>query len=95
MPSPCTPRTASEARGLTANRLAIDLGVPSGRIPDILNGRRGITTDTAVWSGRYFGNHPQFWLDLQSQYEIALVKRDRGALSAAARPQHARRRGKE
>jgi antitoxin HigA-1 len=68
-----------EARGLSANRLAPDLGVPSGRITDILNGRRGITADTAVRLGRYFGNRPQFWLDLQSQYEIALVERDRGA----------------
>ena len=66
------------ARGLSANRLALDLGVPSGRITDILNGRRGITADTAVRLGRYFGNRPQFWLDLQSQYEIALVERDRG-----------------
>ena len=67
------------ARGLSANRLALDLGVPSGRITDILNGRRGITADTAVRLGRYFGNRPQFWLDLQSQYEIALVERDRGS----------------
>jgi len=66
------------ARGLSANRLALDLGVPSGRITDILNGRRGITADTAVRLGRYFGNRPQFWLDLQSQYGIALVERDRG-----------------
>jgi addiction module HigA family antidote len=66
------------ARGLSANRLALDLGVPSGRITDILNGRRGITADTAVRLWRYFGNRPQFWLDLQSQYEIALVERDRG-----------------
>jgi antitoxin HigA-1 len=67
------------ARGLSANRLALDLGVPSGRITDILNGRRGITADTAVRLGRYFGNGAQFWLDLQSQYDIALVERDRGA----------------
>jgi addiction module HigA family antidote len=66
-------------RGLSANRLALDLGVPSGRITDILNGRRGITADTAVRLGRYFGNRAQFWLDLQSQYEIAVVERDRGA----------------
>ena len=66
------------ARGLSANRLALDLGVPSGRITDILNGRRGISADTAVRLGRYFGNRPQFWLDLQGQYEIALVERDRG-----------------
>ncbi len=68
-----------EGRGLSANRLAQGLGVSSGRITDILSGRRGITADTAVRLGCYFGNRPQFWLDLQSQYEIALVDRDRGA----------------
>ena len=68
-----------EARALSANRLALDLGVPSGRITDILNGRRSITADTAVRLGRYFGNGPQFWIDLKGQYEIAVVERDRGA----------------
>jgi addiction module HigA family antidote len=66
-------------RGLSANRLALDLGVPSGRITDILNGRRSITADTAIRLGRYFGNNPQFWLDLQSQHDIATVERERGA----------------
>ncbi len=67
------------ARGLSANRLAIDLGVPSGRITDILNGRRAISADAAVRLGRYFGNGAQFWLDLQGQYEIARVEREKGA----------------
>ncbi len=67
-----------EARGLSANRLALDLGVPSGRITDILNGRRSITADTSVRLGRYFGNSPQFWINLQSQYDIAVVERERG-----------------
>ena len=67
------------ARKLSANRLAIDLGVPSGRITDILNGRRAITADTAVRLGRYFANGAQFWLELQSQYDIAVIERDRGA----------------
>jgi addiction module HigA family antidote len=44
------------ARALSANRLALDIGLPSGRITDILNGRRSITADTAVRLGRYFGN---------------------------------------
>jgi len=66
-------------RSLSANRLALDLGVPSGRITDILNGRRSITADTAVRLGRYFGNNAQFWLDLQSQHDIAIVERERGA----------------
>jgi antitoxin HigA-1 len=66
------------ARGLSANRLALAIGVPSGRITDILNGRRAISADTAVRLGRYFGNRPQFWMDLQGQYDIALVERDHG-----------------
>lgn len=67
-----------QARGLSANRLALDLGVPSGRITDILNARRSITADTAVRLGRYFGNSAQFWIDLQGQYDIAVIERDRG-----------------
>ena len=66
------------ARGISANRLSLDLGVPSGRITDILNGRRSISADTAVRLSRYFGNRPQFWLDLQSQYDIALIEREKG-----------------
>jgi addiction module HigA family antidote len=66
------------ARSLSANRVALDLGVPSGRITDILNGRRSITADTALRLGRYFGNSPQFWLELQSQYDIAVVEGERG-----------------
>jgi antitoxin HigA-1 len=67
------------ARKLSANRLSLDIGVPSGRITDILNGRRAITADTAVRLGRYFGNSAQFWLDLQGQYDIGVVKREKGA----------------
>jgi addiction module HigA family antidote len=75
------------ARDLSANRLALDVGVPSGRITDILNGRRSITADTALRLGRYFGNEPQFWLDLQSQYDIAVVEKERGAeILARVRP---------
>ena len=66
-------------RKLSANRLSLDIGVPSGRITDILNFRRAITADTAVRLGRYFGNGAQFWLDLQSQYDIGVVEREKGA----------------
>lgn len=66
------------ARALSANRLAILLGVPSGRITDILNGRRSITADTALRLGRYFGNNPQFWIDLQGQFDIAVAERESG-----------------
>ena len=58
--------------------MSLDIGVPSGRITDILNARRSITADTAVRLGRYFGNGAQFWLDLQSQFDIAVVQREKG-----------------
>jgi antitoxin HigA-1 len=72
-------RRELDARKLSANRLALDLGVPSGRITDILNGRRSISADTALRLARYFGNSAQFWLDLQSQYDIAIAERAHGA----------------
>jgi antitoxin HigA-1 len=75
------------ARKLSANRLSLDIGVPSGRITDILNERRAITADTAVRLGRYFGNSAQFWLDLQGQYDIGVVEREKGAeIAARVRP---------
>jgi addiction module HigA family antidote len=78
------------ARALSANRLALDIGVPSGRITDILHGRRSITADTAVRLGRYFGNSAQFWLDLQGQYDIAVVEREHGAdIARRVRPSDA------
>jgi addiction module HigA family antidote len=69
------------ARGLSANRLALDINVPSGRVTDILNGRRAITADTAVRLGRYFGNSAQVCIDLLGQYDIAVVTRDGGEVA--------------
>ncbi len=77
------------ARKLSANRLSLDIGVPSGRVTDILNGRRAITADTALRLGRYFGNIAQFWLDLQSQYEIAVEREKGGKIAKRARPEDA------
>jgi addiction module HigA family antidote len=65
------------ARKLSANRLSLDIGVPSGRVTNILNGRRSITADTALRLGRYFSNGAQFWLGLQGQYDIGVVERER------------------
>jgi addiction module HigA family antidote len=78
------------ARGLSANKLALDLGVPSGRITDILNAKRAITADTAVRLGRYFGNGAQFWIDLQGQYDIAVVEHEHGSdIARRVQPLHA------
>jgi addiction module HigA family antidote len=73
------------ARKLSANRLSLDIGVPSGRITDILNGRRPITANTAVRLGRYFRNSAQFGLDLQGKYDLAVVQRDKGRGDCAPR----------
>lgn len=66
------------ARELSANQLALALSVPSGRIVDIMNGKRGVTADTALRLGRYFGNNPQFWMNLQSQYDLAVASNEYG-----------------
>jgi antitoxin HigA-1 len=66
------------ARALSANRLAIALRLPSGRITDIMNGKRGISPETALRLGRYFGNEPRFWLNLQTAYELAVAEREIG-----------------
>jgi addiction module HigA family antidote len=56
--------------GLSMNRVALDLRVPLTRIADIVHERRGITTDTALRLGRYFGTAPVFWLNLQTRYDL-------------------------
>jgi antitoxin HigA-1 len=66
------------ARELSANRLALSLRLPSGRITEILNGKRGISPETALRLARYFGNSPRFWLNLQSNYELAVAEREIG-----------------
>ena len=67
-----------EARGLSANKLALALRVPSGRIVQILNGQRGITAETALRLAEYFGNSPQFWMNLQTRFELSVVEQKLG-----------------
>ena len=67
-----------EARGLSANALAIALRTPSGRITDILNGKRGVSPETAMRLARYFGNSARFWLNLQTAYELAAAEAEFG-----------------
>jgi antitoxin HigA-1 len=63
------------ARELSANRLALSLRLPSGRITDILNGKRGISPETALRLARFFGNSARFWLNLQTAYELAVAEK--------------------
>ena len=61
--------------GITANRLAIDLGVSPSRINEILKGKRGISAETALRLGRYFDNiGPEFWLNLQQRYDLEVAR---------------------
>jgi addiction module HigA family antidote len=60
--------------GLTAYRLAKDLDVPAPRVNDVILGKRSITADTAVRLGAYFGLPPQFWMNLQADYDLRLAE---------------------
>jgi addiction module HigA family antidote len=57
-------------KGITQYRLARDIGVPPRRVNEIVNGQRAITADTALRLGRYFGMSAQFWLNLQTHYDL-------------------------
>jgi addiction module HigA family antidote len=59
-----------EPLNITPYRLSKDLAVAQTRISEILAGKRSITADTALRLSRYFGNSPQFWLNLQTQYDL-------------------------
>ena len=62
-----------EPYGLTAYRLAKELCVPVPRMNDIVRGKRGISADTALRLGIYFGLPAQFWLNLQNDYDLRLA----------------------
>jgi len=64
--------------GITAAGLARKLNVPTNRITGILNGQRAITGDTALRLGHFFGMNPQFWLNLQSIYELRIAQKKVG-----------------
>ena len=58
---------------ISQNKLARDLDVPVGRINDIIKARRAVTTDTALRLAIYFGNTPEFWLNLQNRYDLKVA----------------------
>jgi addiction module HigA family antidote len=64
--------------GISVNQLARDLDVPPDRISMIINGKRAITANTAVRLAAYFDTAPEAWLSLQNEYEIRLVRKQRG-----------------
>ncbi len=61
--------------GISINRLGRDLRVPVTRMSEIVNGRRGVSADTALRLARYFGITPEFWMSLQAAYDLDLVQR--------------------
>jgi antitoxin HigA-1 len=65
-----------EPLGLSQNQLARDLDVPVARISELVHGRRSITADTALRLEKYFGVAAQFWLNLQSRYDLKVARRD-------------------
>src|SRR3954465_26255 len=64
--------------GLPAAELSRQIDVPVNRITGIINGQRGITADTALRLGHWFGTSPEFWLNLQTIYELRLAKDEMG-----------------
>ena len=67
-----------EPMGITRYRVAKAIGVQQRRIDEICAGERGVTADTAVRLGLAFGIEPQFWLNLQAQYDIEVIQREHG-----------------
>ena len=60
--------------GVSQYRLAKDISVPPRRINEIVHGRRSVTADTALRFGRFFGMSPQFWLNLQTRYDLEVTE---------------------
>ena len=65
--------------GCSAAELARQIAVPINRITGIINGQRGVTADTALRLGHWFGTSPQFWMNLQQMYELRVAEREVGA----------------
>lgn len=64
--------------GITANHLAEQTRMPATRIGQILHGRRGVSTDTALRLARFFGNSAEFWLNLQASHDLSFARQQRG-----------------
>jgi antitoxin HigA-1 len=63
-----------KALGMSAAELARQMQVPTNRVTEILNGQRALTGDTALRLGHFFGTSPEFWLNLQTRYELRLAE---------------------
>ena len=65
--------------GLSQNALAMRICVPATRIGEIIHGKRGITPDTALRLARFFGNSPEFWLNLQQSHDLSKARLELGS----------------
>jgi addiction module HigA family antidote len=75
---------------MSAHRLALELKVPAPRINDIVRRRRAVTPETALRLARYFGTTAQFWINLQTSYDLKIAQRDSGArIEREVRASHA------
>ncbi len=79
---------------MSAAELGRHLSVPTNRVTAIISGQRAVTGDTALRLGHYFGTSPQFWLNLQSSYELKLAEQKSGQVIAALPTLVSRRSGK-
>ena len=73
-------REELRARDMSANQLALAIRVPANRVTAILRGDRAVSAETALRLGRYFGTGPEFWMNLQSRYDVSVVVSERGQL---------------
>lgn len=64
--------------GITAYRLAKSIGVPKNRVTGIVNGERALTSDTALRLARFFGTTAEFWVNLQSHYDLEVTRHEHG-----------------
>jgi antitoxin HigA-1 len=69
-----------EPMNITPYRLSVDIGVAQTRMSEIINGKRGISADTAIRLSRYFSNSAQFWLNLQAGYDLRLAQAENQAV---------------
>lgn len=72
--------------GLSAYRLSKGANIDQTRISEIIRGKRSITADTALRLARFFGNSPEFWLNLQAHYDLVQKKREMGKDLKKIRP---------
>jgi len=77
-PLEMTQAAAAKALGMSQTRLALAMEVPPRRVNEIVLGKRAITADTAVRLSRAFGTSAQFWLNLQTKYDLETLEADRG-----------------